>query len=328
MLIYCNVSNPLELWDQFKVHFIEDYVRTLSILLSESAALIDIEAVLSNSGKTLAEYGLPVPAPNNNNQQLNGIDVIVEAQQADLLEQTLTAEQQLLTMSINQAIQDVETNGPINPHIFFLDGPAGTGKTYTYNYLIHRLQGQGKRVKSSAWTGIAATLLKNGTTIHSCFKLPIPVLDNITCRITPNSQKAKELREITLFILDEASMISLPAFNAIDRLMRDITASDVPFGGRIFLLGGDFRQTLPIVKRGSETQIIENCITRSCLWHIVSKFTLTVNQRTRENEQLFSGWLLELGNGQLPRKMQQPFQEAVEIPQQCVVNNITQSIMS
>ncbi|GFY45891.1 ATP-dependent DNA helicase [Trichonephila inaurata madagascariensis] len=27
ILIFCNVSNPSELWDKFKDHFMEDYVR-------------------------------------------------------------------------------------------------------------------------------------------------------------------------------------------------------------------------------------------------------------------------------------------------------------
>ena len=53
---------------------------------------------------------------------------------------------------------------------------------------------------------------------------------------------------IYLFILDEASMISRPVLEAIDRCLRDLTElHNIPFGGKTFVLGGDFWQTLPIV---------------------------------------------------------------------------------
>ncbi|EFX69182.1 hypothetical protein DAPPUDRAFT_258903 [Daphnia pulex] len=50
------------------------------------------------------------------------------------------------------------------PRLFFLDGPGGTGKTFLYNTLITVLQGQGKSVVAVASTGIASTLLINGST--------------------------------------------------------------------------------------------------------------------------------------------------------------------
>ena len=52
--------------------------------------------------------------------------------------------------------------------VFYLDGPGGSGKTFTYNYLVAELSGYGHTVATAAWTGIAATLL-NGGTVHSMF---------------------------------------------------------------------------------------------------------------------------------------------------------------
>ena len=49
-------------------------------------------------------------------------------------------------------------------------------------------------------------------------------------------------------------MISRPAHEAIDSMMRDVCAIDVPFAGKVFLLGGDFRQTLSIVVGGGRAQ--------------------------------------------------------------------------
>ena len=141
--------------------------------------------------------------------------------------------------------------------IFFIDGPGGRGKTFVYNYIVKAVIGRGLSVATCAWTGIAAALLYNGKTVHSLFKLPVPVLDNCSCKIKPNSREADFLRSQNLIIFDEASMIPKHAIEAIDRMFRDICNSNIPFAGKVILLGGDFRQTLPVVKRGRPAEIIE-----------------------------------------------------------------------
>ena len=45
-------------------------------------------------------------------------------------------------------------------------------------------------------------------------------------------------------------MVSIHAFNAIDRMLRDITSQNVPFGGKVVLCGRDFHQVLPVVCHG------------------------------------------------------------------------------
>ena len=55
---------------------------------------------------------------------------------------------------------------------FFLDGPAGSGKTYLYNALIRHVKYSGFKVLAHATTGIASDLLIDGMTMHSGFKLP------------------------------------------------------------------------------------------------------------------------------------------------------------
>jgi hypothetical protein len=87
-----------------------------------------------------------------------------------------------------------------------------------------------------------------------------------------------------MFLIDEASMVPLHALHAIDRMLRDITNVDVPFGGKIFVLGGDFRQVLPVVPRGSRTKIIENCIKSSPLWQLFQKYQLKTNMRALQEE--------------------------------------------
>jgi len=56
---------------------------------------------------------------------------------------------------------------------FFIDGPAGTGKSYLLNGLIKNMKCEGYKVLSHATTGIAADLLEGGRTVHSRFKVPL-----------------------------------------------------------------------------------------------------------------------------------------------------------
>ncbi len=40
----------------------------------------------------------------------------------------------------------------------------------------------------------------------------------------------------------------------------DLMNTKVPFGGKVILLGGDFRQTLPVIPRGQSADIIGNSL--------------------------------------------------------------------
>ena len=66
---------------------------------------------------------------------------------------------------------------------YFVDGPAGTGKTFLYNTIVHNLQALGIKVTCMAYSGSASTLLINGATAHSTFQIPIPLLHNSVCNV-------------------------------------------------------------------------------------------------------------------------------------------------
>ncbi|XP_065642149.1 ATP-dependent DNA helicase PIF1-like [Hydra vulgaris] len=178
-----------------------------------------------------------------------------------------------------------------------MDGPAGSGKTFTYNYLIAETRSRGIKSATAAWTGIAVTLLTNGSTLHGLFKLPVPILDNSTCNVTPNSIHGHFLSQASLFLLDETSMIPKHALNAIDRLLKDVCNNNFPFEGKVILFGGDFRQILPVVKREQPAEVVEACIKCSLHWQWVQKFKLTESMRVHDGEREFSNWLLRLGSG-------------------------------
>uniref|UniRef100_A0A0L8G2V3 ATP-dependent DNA helicase n=1 Tax=Octopus bimaculoides TaxID=37653 RepID=A0A0L8G2V3_OCTBM len=202
---------------------------------------------------------------------------------------------------------------------FFRDGPGGTGKTYLYNTLIASLRKQNKCVLSYVTTGIAADLLIGGRTVHSGFKLPVPS----TFHMRIPSESSEKLKQDHLLIIDEASMLSM---GAIDLLLRQIMNSPRPFGGKVLLLGRDFRQTAPVVPRGSNAAITESSIKQSPLWYFVTKLSLTENMRIAGQAD-FKKWLLEVENGNLSNN-EELEENLREIPQNMeFTNNIVREVL-
>ncbi len=66
------------------------------------------------------------------------------------------------------------------------------------------------------------------------------------CSLKQDEPPAQLLQEAKLTIWDEATMLHKHTFEAVDRSLRDIMKgvslelADVPFGGKIFVLGSNF----------------------------------------------------------------------------------------
>jgi len=182
----------------------------------------------------------------------------------------------------------------------FVDGPGGSGKTFIYNTLISFARAHRLPYVAVATTGIAATLLRSGQTAHSMFQIPVRgIADTFMCSVDSESEKASTLRAASLIIWDEATMASKAALDAVDMLLRDLMRVNRPFGGKPIILGGDFRQTLPVVRRASPAQTVEACIRRSNVWRHFTVAHLTRNMRTRNDQQAFADWLLSIGEGRM-----------------------------
>ena len=99
--------------------------------------------------------------------------------------------------------------------IFFLSAPGGTGKTFLINLLLAKVRSTQKIVLASS--GIAATLMDNGKTAHSTFKMPLDLTDekNATCNISRNSSTAELLR-CDFMVWDEYTMAHKGGICAVD----------------------------------------------------------------------------------------------------------------
>jgi len=303
------------MYQRFEVYMMEDYNRRFQdVNRARAACLGAIGDLLRARGKSLDDYGLPQPdvdllEPEQDNRTFGAIDAAVDwAQQLENLndEQQMVYDRVMAAVDDNQNIQKT----------FYVDGPGGTGKTTLYGCLISSLRNRNRTVLCVAFTGIAASLMDGGMTVHSTFGLPLGTLtEQSTSSITMQSLRAKRIREAALIVWDEAPMSPGLQLTVVDRLLKDIMRSALPFGGKPILFAGDFRQILPVVRRGDRSTIVMSSLKRHSFWREFEQFQLTRNMRA-DNDADFAAWLLQLGDGKLP--LVDGIPDTVEIPPQMV----------
>ena len=90
--------------------------------------------------------------------------------------------------------------------MFFKDAPAGTGHTFLINLLLAKMKIENKEHIAVASSGIAATILLNGRTVHSIFKIPIQLNEDYICSIKNKSKSGKLFRSCKFIVWDECTM--------------------------------------------------------------------------------------------------------------------------
>ena len=150
-----------------------------------------------------------------------------------------------------------------------------------------------------ATSGIAAALLDGGRTFHSKLKCPLKVDNDTHLSIPAQSDLADYIRSVKVIVWDEAPMANKQLLECLDRSLHDINCNNDPFGGKVVVLTGDFRQVLPVLKGGSRAQIVGAALKNSSLWCLFKTFQLTKNMRLRATNLYFGQWLLKVGNGEV-----------------------------
>ncbi|MCH79969.1 ATP-dependent DNA helicase PIF1, partial [Trifolium medium] len=318
------MSNPFDVWNCCWKLLSDGilYNRRRALNLPElqisddelkNLCLIEIEKLLMTNGRSLNDYKtMPIPVvedvTNFENKliadELSYDRVELGVLHASLVQQ-LTEEQH----GVYQKIMTSVLSG--DGQFYFLYGYGGTGKTFLWRTLSAGLRAQGKIVINVASSGIAALLLPNGKTAHSTFCIPLEINEKSTCNIKQDHMRANLLRAASLFIWDEAPMMHRYCFEAFDRTMRDLMAKvdkknrKKPFGGKVVVLGGDFRQILPVVRKGSRGDILKATVSSSKVWKHCKVLKLTKNMRLKGDStdksqselKEFADWILKIGDG-------------------------------
>ncbi|KAG6713098.1 hypothetical protein I3842_05G134100 [Carya illinoinensis] len=309
ILVYCNPTNPRELWEHFEQDMSVDFRSTEDSMLNvRMQVLHSISFTLESMGKDINSFHLLDDNICFDEDQVESREIddelAVEIPEEDIVaSEALNSKQRHV---YNSVLGKVFSNEAAT---FFVDGPGGTGKTFLYKALLAAVRSRKLVALATASSGVAASILPGGRTAHSRFKIPLDTDEHNMCCVSKQSAIAKLLRVARLIIWDEAPMSRKQHIEALDKMLRDINDSELIFGGKVIVFGGDFRQVLPVVRKGTRQEHVDASLVSSYLWPTLIKFHLTENMRARL-DPVFSEYVLELGNGMPPITVD----ETIKIP--------------
>ncbi|POS82240.1 hypothetical protein EPUL_005446, partial [Erysiphe pulchra] len=247
-LALCVINDPQNIWDHFREAFTDDClyrIRNLESRLNPPPREWNEEQCRHDYGLWLFGENLRhldidwrvarLRGPMHNWTTLEDNPLMTEALKFDREAEGTNYRDSLTKLSPGQraayeSIVSTIDNGT-RPNTFFIQGPAGTGKTFLYNTIYSKYRSEGKIVLCVASSGIASLLLPNGRTAHSMFRIPVECNDTAVCDISGQSNLAKLLRNTSLIIWDEVTLQLKQNFGAVDRTLQSLLNNRDIFGG-------------------------------------------------------------------------------------------------
>ncbi|XP_042028804.1 uncharacterized protein LOC121775801 [Salvia splendens] len=324
LLLSETIARPDIVWTSSWKYLCEDVVHKQRKILHhpdlllgddeiQNLGLLEIEKLLVNGGRTLHEFhSMPYPRKQSLASSINRLitdelcyDREALAREHVIFVSKFTDEQHQVYDTIMSAVNSNHGG------LFFVYGYGGTEKTFIWKTLSVDIRSKGYIVLNVASSGIASLLLPGGRTTHSRFKIPINPNKDSICNIKQGSALAELIVRAKLIIWDEAPMVHKHCVEAVDWSLRDLMSvcnelsMEMPFGGKTVVLGGDFKQILPVVPKGSRQDIVNATISSSYLWSSCKVLRLTKNMRVlgiksgEEASKLkaFSKWIASIGDG-------------------------------
>ncbi|XP_027082180.2 uncharacterized protein [Coffea arabica] len=151
-----------------------------------------------------------------------------------------------ITLSCHESmtkVVDSEKSIVVSPKDLLISSKLNAEQKHAYDLILQT----GYIAIAVATLGVAASILPRGRTAHSRFKIPLDFSRNKTCQLSKQSSMAHLIIQCKLFLWDEASMAKKKTIEAFDELLKNLMETADPFGVKVVVFGGDFRQTLPVI---------------------------------------------------------------------------------
>ena len=338
------VSDPLSLFEdnveRMGDDFVYKYSREGDVLeanLARTMVLMELADLFRQVNRQLSQFNLPTPteaevaAVNNRKEMFNERDLSgLPAERRAQLEYIVADLRREVAVRMNgdadgkgkytpsqrhahDAIMAAAQDPVPGPRVFCIQARGGCGKSYLQVGILSALRvlEDDAIALSVATTGLAATLLgKMGSTFHSTFKAPLDATKDMNFNVSPDTAIGRVIRDAKGIVIDEVTSLNRFLFEALDRLLRDLMQQpNIPFGGKLIIISGDWQQGLPVIPGGSRAQIINATLTRSTLWAHVQILELKENMRVDRHldsdparaEELaaWDEYLTKVGTGQL-----------------------------
>ena len=217
ILRLCQPSQPDVLWNDFCDELCDDLARRLQHARHTDAdissedihdfGLFLIDNELRQHGLSLSAFpSMPHVLHNWDDTSDNPYITEQLRYQPDVQRRLFENDVSIMNTEQRDAFERIyHSTSTQEGQIFFLHGPGGTGKTFVYQTLCHRIRANSWIVLCVASSGIASLLLPGGHTAHSTFSIPVETLDeHSSCQIDKNSKQADMLCTVRLIIWDEA----------------------------------------------------------------------------------------------------------------------------
>ncbi|XP_022872324.1 uncharacterized protein LOC111391357 [Olea europaea var. sylvestris] len=270
LLTLSNANNPKLLWDKFRICMIDDYVHeNISVEAAEVRALEDTISILETLGKNINDYGM--------------VSFNVSIDENERLKRMI--EYETIHFDVEE---DIASTSRLNKE-----------QQFAYDMIMERVKSKSSGaffIDDPSSSGVSASLLPGGRTAHSRFKIPLEIGGEISCYVSKQSALRNLLKISRLIIWDEAPMIHRCAIETVDKMLRDITNCNLLFGGKVIVLGGDFRQVLPVVPKGKKEDIMKAILVYSYLWPLYFHLSVVKNMRAKF-DPTFCHYLLRIGDG-------------------------------
>lgn len=305
-LNHCFVASPKKLWEHSWKSMSDDILCKRQRLLGhsnlelddetlEKYTLIEVEKLMRMHDRSISDVkDMPKIKPILLKELGNSL--WTQELDYDVAEETLRHNTQHILLNSDQRViyeSVLDSVDKKDGKLLFVYGAGGTGKTFLYQAIISRLRSRKQIVLPVASSEIAALLLPNVRTALSRFNIPLKLSEDKLCNIKPGTMLAELIEKMDLIIWDEAPMTHKHAFEALDKTLKDIMSTknppvkDMTFGGKTVLLGGDFRQILPVIPQGSIADTILASVSHSYLWDSCHKFSLKKYASQSGREEVF-----------------------------------------